>query len=59
MTRTEKGCLTFFDEIDAVGGSWFDDGAGGNRVQRTVLEEINQMDGFDPCENMKGLTATY
>ena len=28
--RTKKACLIFFDEIDAVGGARFDDGAGGD-----------------------------
>ena len=43
MARTKKACLIFFDEIDAVGGARFDDGAGGdNEVQRTMLELINQ-----------------
>ena len=44
MARTKKACLIFFDEIDAVGGARFDDGAGGdNEVQRTMLELINQL----------------
>ena len=30
FTRTKKACLIFFDEIDAVGGARFDDGAGGD-----------------------------
>ena len=39
-----KACIIFFDEIDAVGGARFDDGAGGdNEVQRTMLELINQV----------------
>ena len=54
MARTKKACLIFFDEIDAVGGARFDDGAGGdNEVQRTMLELINQLDGFDPRGNIK------
>lgn len=44
MARTKKACIIFFDEIDAVGGARFDDGAGGdNEVQRTMLELINQL----------------
>jgi len=59
MARTKKACLIFFDEIDAVGGARFDDGAGGdNEVQRTMLELINQLDGFDPRGNIKVLMAT-
>lgn len=47
MARSKKACLIFFDEIDAIGGARFDDGAGGdNEVQRTMLELINQLDGY-------------
>lgn len=54
MARSKKACLVFFDEIDAIGGARFDDGAGGdNEVQRTMLELINQLDGFDPRGNIK------
>uniref|UniRef100_A0A2I3G2I3 26S proteasome regulatory subunit 7 n=1 Tax=Nomascus leucogenys TaxID=61853 RepID=A0A2I3G2I3_NOMLE len=56
MARTKKACLIFFDEIDAIGGARFDDGArGDNEVQRTMLELINQLDGFDPRGNIKVL----
>merc|ERR1712046_161349 len=59
MARSKKACLIFFDEIDAVGGARFDDGAGGdNEVQRTMLELINQLDGFDARGNIKVLMAT-
>lgn len=59
MARTKKACVIFFDEVDAVGGARFDDGAGGdNEVQRTMLELINQLDGFDPRGNIKVLMAT-
>jgi len=59
MGRTKKACIVFFDEIDAVGGARFDDGSGGdNEVQRTMLELINQLDGFEPRGNIKVLMAT-
>eukprot|EP00127_Corallochytrium_limacisporum_P002630 Clim_evm66s134 gene=Clim_evmTU66s134 len=59
MARSKKACLIFFDEIDAVGGARVDDGAGGdNEVQRTMLELINQLDGFDARGNIKVLMAT-
>ncbi|KAI0985845.1 hypothetical protein GJ496_001882, partial [Pomphorhynchus laevis] len=59
LARTKKACIIFFDEIDAVGGARYDDGAGGdNEVQRTMLELINQLDGFDPRGNIKVLMAT-
>ncbi|KAJ9050320.1 26S proteasome regulatory subunit 7 [Entomophthora muscae] len=59
MARAKKACIIFFDEVDAIGGARFDDGAGGdNEVQRTMLELINQLDGFDPRGNVKVLMAT-
>lgn len=59
MARTKKACIIFFDEVDAIGGARFDDGAGGdNEVQRTMLELITQLDGFDPRGNIKVLMAT-
>ena len=51
--------IVFIDEIDAIGGARFDDGAGGdNEVQRTMLELITQLDGFDPRGNIKVMFAT-
>src|SRR4029079_9721976 len=59
LARSKKACIVFFDEVDAIGGARFDDGAGGdNEVQRTMLELINQLDGFDPRGNIKVLMAT-
>jgi len=59
MARSKKACIIFFDEVDAIGGTRFDDGAGGdNEVQRTMLELINQLDGFDPRGNIKVIMAT-
>jgi 26S proteasome regulatory subunit T1 len=59
MARTKKACIIFFDEVDAIGGARVDDGAGGdNEVQRTMLELITQLDGFDPRGNIKVMFAT-
>jgi 26S proteasome regulatory subunit T1 len=59
LARSKKACIIFFDEVDAFGGARFDDGTGGdNEVQRTMLELINQLDGFDPRGNIKVLMAT-
>ena len=59
LCPTMKDAHIFFDEVDAIGGARFDDGAGGdNEVQRTMLELINQLDGFDPRGNIKVLMAT-
>merc|ERR1712050_715447 len=59
MARTKKACVIFFDEIDAVGGARGGDEAhGDNEVQRTMLEIVNQLDGFDARGNVKILMAT-
>ena len=59
MARSKKACLIFFDEVDAIGGARVDDGQGGdNEVQRTMLEIVNQLDGFDARGNIKVLMAT-
>uniref|UniRef100_A0A1X7TDF4 26S proteasome regulatory subunit 7 n=1 Tax=Amphimedon queenslandica TaxID=400682 RepID=A0A1X7TDF4_AMPQE len=59
MARTKKACIIFFDEIDAIGGTRYSDGDGSsNEVQRTMLELINQLDGFEPRGNIKVLMAT-
>ena len=48
-----------FNTCNFLPGTRFDDGAGGdNEVQRTMLELINQLDGFDPRGNIKVLMAT-
>lgn len=50
---------TFYYSMYRIAGARFDDGAGGdNEVQRTMLELINQLDGFDPRGNIKVLMAT-
>jgi 26S proteasome regulatory subunit T1 len=59
MARSKKACIVFFDEVDAIGGARFDDGAGGdNEVQRTMLQIVTELDGFDPRGNVKVLMAT-
>lgn len=59
LARSKKSCILFFDEVDAIGGARTDDGAGGdNEVQRTMLELIVQLDGFDARGAIKVLMAT-
>ena len=55
MARNKKSCIIFFDEIDAVGGSR---GSEDSEVQRTMLEIVNQLDGFESRGNIKVLMAT-
>jgi len=59
LARTKKACILFIDEVDAIGGSRGGDDAGGDsEVQRTMLEIVNQLDGFDARGNVKVLMAT-
>ena len=59
MARTKKASIIFFDEIDSIGGVRSDDSElGDTEVQRTMLEIINQLDGFDSRGNIKVLMAT-
>ncbi len=52
---SSRATLYFVDvQVDAIGGTRFDDGSGGdNEVQRTMLEIVNQLDGFDSRGNIK------
>jgi 26S proteasome regulatory subunit T2 len=49
----------FIDEIDAVGTKRYDSTSGGEReIQRTMLELLNQLDGFDSKSEVKVILAT-
>ena len=60
MAREHAPSIIFMDEIDSIGSSRGESGSGGgdSEVQRTMLELINQLDGFDPRGNIKVLMAT-
>ena len=46
--------IVFIDEIDAVGTKRYDSQSGGEReIQRTMLELLNQLDGFDARTDVK------
>ena len=53
-------CIVFFDEVDAIGGarSGSDDNGSDNEVQRTMLQIVTELDGFDARGNIKVLMAT-
>ncbi|MES1914373.1 MAG: 26S proteasome regulatory subunit 6A [Cercozoa sp. M6MM] len=51
--------IIFIDEIDAIGGKRFDSDKSGDReVQRTMLELLNQLDGFSQHDQVKVIAAT-
>ena len=59
MARTKNNSIIFFDEIDSIGGVRTDDSEHGDtEVQRTMIEIINQLDGFEARGNIKVLMAT-
>ena len=46
--------IVFIDEIDAIGTKRYDSNSGGEReIQRTLLELLNQLDGFDSRGDVK------
>ena len=48
--------IIFIDELDAIGTKRFDSEKSGDReVQRTMLELLNQLDGFTANEDVKVL----
>lgn len=51
--------IVFIDEIDAIGTKRYDSNSGGEReIQRTMLELLNQLDGFDGRGDVKVIMAT-
>lgn len=60
LARSKKACIVFFDEVDAIGGSRSEGGdtGGDNEVQRTMLQIVTELDGFDARGNVKILMAT-
>jgi 26S proteasome regulatory subunit T1 len=60
MARSKRACIVFFDEVDAIGGarSGGDDNGSDNEVQRTMLQIVTELDGFDARGNIKVLMAT-
>merc|ERR1712050_402171 len=52
-------CIIFMDEIDAIGAKRYNSNSGGEReIQRTMLELLNQLDGFDDRGEVKVIMAT-
>jgi len=59
FARDHQPCVIFMDEIDAIGGSRFSEGTSADReIQRTLMELLNQMDGFEEQGQVKMVMAT-
>ena len=59
MARDKSPSILFIDEIDAVGGMRTHDGTTGSaEVNRTMLQLLAEMDGFDPTGEVKIIAAT-
>ncbi|XP_078182770.1 26S proteasome regulatory subunit 6A homolog [Carex rostrata] len=59
LAKDKAPCIIFIDEIDAIGTKRFDSEVSGDReVQRTMLELLNQLDGFSSDERIKVIAAT-
>jgi 26S proteasome regulatory subunit T6 len=52
--------IIFMDEIDSIGSARTEGGSSGgdSEVQRTMLELLNQLDGFESTKNIKVIMAT-
>lgn len=54
LAKEKQPAIIFIDEIDAIGTKRFDSELSGDReVQRTMLELLNQLDGFTSNDNVK------
>lgn len=60
MARQHAPSIIFMDEIDSIGSSRVESSSGGgdSEVQRTMLELLNQLDGFESSKNIKIIMAT-
>lgn len=59
MAREAAPSIIFMDEIDSIGSSRIESSGGGDsEVQRTMLELLNQLDGFESTQNIKVIMAT-
>jgi len=57
--KEHQPCVIFMDEIDAIGGRRFSEGTSADReIQRTLMELLNQLDGFEVLNKVKIIMAT-
>ncbi|KAF5422072.1 MAG: proteasome regulatory subunit [Candidatus Methanocomedens sp.] len=59
MAREKAPCIIFIDEIDAVGGHRTHDGTTGSaEVNRTMVQLLSELDGFEERGEVKIIAAT-
>jgi len=59
LAKEKAPTIIFIDELDAIGTKRFNSEKAGDReVQRTMLELLNQLDGFQPNDDIKVIAAT-
>jgi len=59
LAKEKSPAIIFIDELDAIGTKRFDSEQSGDReVQRTMLELLNQLDGFEVKDEIKVIAAT-
>ncbi|KAL4445306.1 hypothetical protein ABPG77_011131 [Micractinium sp. CCAP 211/92] len=59
LAKEKQPCIIFIDEIDSIGTTRRDSEMSGDReVQRTMLELLNQLDGFSSADEIKIIAAT-
>eukprot|EP01102_Stenamoeba_stenopodia_P021153 TRINITY_DN8447_c0_g1_i1.p1 TRINITY_DN8447_c0_g1~~TRINITY_DN8447_c0_g1_i1.p1 ORF type:complete len:429 (+),score=126.76 TRINITY_DN8447_c0_g1_i1:135-1421(+) len=59
LAKEKQPAIIFIDELDAIGTKRFDSEVSGDReVQRTMLELLNQLDGFSSSDEIKVIAAT-
>jgi len=59
LAKQKAPAIIFIDELDAIGTKRFDSEKSGDReVQRTMLELLNQLDGFSSDDRIKVIAAT-
>lgn len=57
--KDHQPCVIFMDEVDAIGGSRFSEGTSADReIQRTLMELLAQLDGFESLGAVKIVMAT-
>ena len=59
LARKKAPSIIFIDEIDAIAARRMDIGTSGEReVQRTMMQLLAELDGFDPLSNVRVIAAT-